>query len=105
LHLGKGYDHNYILDNAEEVDATVYDPSNGRVLEVLTDQPGLQFYSGNFLNGSQKGHGGKVYNYRSGLCLESQHFPDSPNKAAFPSVILTPEEPFLSSTTYRFSVK
>jgi aldose 1-epimerase len=105
LKLGGGYDHNFVLDNAEEVDAMVYDPSTGRVLEVLTDQPGVQLYTGNFLNGTQTGHGGKVYNYRSGFCLETQHFPDSPNQEAFPSVILMPEEPFLSSTTFRFSVR
>ncbi len=105
LKLGRGYDHNFVLDNAEEVDAMVYDPSTGRVLEVLTDQPGVQLYTGNFLDGTQTGHGGKVYNYRSGFCLETQHYPDSPNQASFPSVILTPEEPFLSSTTFRFSVK
>ncbi|MFZ0472596.1 MAG: aldose epimerase family protein [Bacteroidales bacterium] len=105
LKLGGGYDHNFVLDNAEEVDAMVYDPSTGRVLEVLTDQPGVQLYTGNFLDGTQTGHGGKVYNYRSGFCLETQHFPDSPNQAAFPSVILMPEEPFLSSTTFRFSVR
>jgi len=105
LKLGGGYDHNFVLDNAEEVDATVYDPSTGRVLEVLTDQPGVQLYTGNFLNGTQTGHGGKIYNYRSGFCLETQHFPDSPNQPAFPSVILMPEEPFLSSTTFRFSVR
>jgi aldose 1-epimerase len=105
LKLGGGYDHNFVLDNAEEVDAAVYDPSTGRVLEVLTDQPGVQLYTGNFLDGTQTGHGGKVYNYRSGFCLETQHFPDSPNQAAFPSVILMPEEPFLTSTTFRFSVR
>jgi aldose 1-epimerase len=105
LKLGGGYDHNFVLDNAEAVDAMVYDPSTGRVLEVLTDQPGVQLYTGNFLDGTQTGHGGKVYNYRSGFCLETQHFPDSPNQAAFPSVILMPGEPFLSSTTFRFSVK
>jgi aldose 1-epimerase len=105
LKLGGGYDHNFVLDNAEEVDAMVYDPSTGRVLKVLTDQPGVQLYTGNFLNGTQTGHGGKIYNYRSGFCLETQHFPDSPNQAAFPSVILMPDEPFLSSTTFRFSVR
>ncbi|MCI0522079.1 MAG: galactose mutarotase [Bacteroidales bacterium] len=105
LILGGGYDHNFVLDNAEEVDAVVYDPSTGRVLEVITDQPGVQLYTGNFLDGTQTGTGGKIYNYRSGFCLETQHFPDSPNQPAFPSVILTPEEPFLSSTIYRFSVK
>lgn len=105
LILGKGYDHNFVLDNAEEVDATVYDPSTGRQLEVLTDQPAVQFYTGNFLDGTQKGRGGKIYVYRSGFCLETQHYPDSPNQATFPSTVLTPDEPFISSTTYRFSVK
>ena len=105
LKLGGGYDHNFVLDNAEEVDAMVYDPSTGRVLEVLTDQPGVQLYTGNFLDGTQTGHGGRIYNYRSGFCLETQHYPDSPNQASFPSVILMPEEPFLSSTTFRFSVR
>ncbi|HNX65800.1 MAG TPA: aldose epimerase family protein [Bacteroidales bacterium] len=105
LIFGKGYDHNYVLDNAEEVDAMVYDPSTGRVLEVITDEPGLQLYSGNFLDGTQTGRGGKVYKYRSGFCLETQHYPDSPNQASFPSVLLTPDEPFTSSTIYRFSVK
>jgi aldose 1-epimerase len=105
LILGRGYDHNFVLDNVEEVDAEVYDPSTGRVLQVITDQPGVQLYTGNFLDGTQTGRGGKVYQYRSGLCLETQHFPDSPNQASFPSVILTPEEPFLSSTTYKFGVR
>jgi aldose 1-epimerase len=105
LVLGKGYDHNFVLENAEEVDASVYDPYTGRVLEVITDQPGIQLYSGNFLDATQKGRGGKVYKYRSGLCLETQHYPDSPNQVSFPSVLLTPAEPFMSSTTYRFSVK
>jgi len=105
LVLGGGYDHNFVLDNVELVDAEVYDPSTGRLLEVVTDQPGVQFYTGNFLDGTQTGRGGMVYNYRTGFCLETQHFPDSPNQLSFPSVVLTPEEPFLSSTTYRFSVR
>ncbi len=105
LILGGGYDHNYVLDNVETIDAEVYDPSTGRVLQVITDQPGVQFYTGNFLDGTQTGRGGKVYNYRSGFCLETQHFPDSPNQPTFPSVVLTPNEPFLSSTTFRFSVR
>jgi len=105
LILGGGYDHNYVLDNVEQVDAEVYDPSTGRVIQVITDQPGVQLYTGNFLDGTQTGRGGKVYQYRSGFCLETQHYPDSPNQASFPSVILTPEEPFLSSTTYKFSVR
>jgi len=105
LILGGGYDHNYVLDNVEQVDTEVYDPSTGRVIQVITDQPGVQLYTGNFLDGTQTGRGGKVYQYRSGFCLETQHYPDSPNQASFPSVILTPEEPFLSSTTYKFSVR
>jgi aldose 1-epimerase len=105
LILGGGYDHNYVLDNLEEVDAEVYDPSTGRVIQVITDQPGVQLYTGNFLDGTQTGRGGKVYQYRSGFCLETQHYPDSPNQASFPTVVLTPEEPFLSSTTFRFSVR
>ncbi|HEX2921583.1 MAG TPA: aldose epimerase family protein [Bacteroidales bacterium] len=105
LILGKGYDHNYVLDNVEDVDVTVYDPQTGRVLEVITDEPGMQFYSGNFLDGTQTGHGGKVYQHRSGFCLESGHYPDSPNQPAFPSTIITPGEVKKSTTIYRFSVK
>lgn len=98
LKMGGGYDHNFVLDNTGEVDAAVYDPESGRVLEVVTDQPGLQFYCGNFLNG-------RPFMYRSGLCLESQHYPDSPNKPEFPSTILNPGEVFKSQTIYRFAVK
>ena len=105
LTLGKGYDHSFVLDNADEVDATVYDPSTGRFMEVITDQPGVQFYCGNFLNGSRIGYGGKPYTYRSGLCLETGHFPDSPNHPEFPSTVLNPGETFTSKTIYRFSVK
>lgn len=102
---GKGYDHTFVLDNIKEVDVTVYDPSTGRFMEVITDQPGVQFYCGNFLNGSRIGYGGKPYNYRSGLCLETGHFPDSPNHPEFPSTVLNPGETFTSRTLYRFSVK
>jgi aldose 1-epimerase len=105
LMLGKGYDHNYILDNKEEVDATVWEPESGRMLEVITDQPGLQLYTGNFLDGKQIGHGGKPYNFRSGLCLESGHYPDSPNHPDFPTTVLNPGETFKSTTIYRFSIK
>ncbi len=105
LILGKGYDHNFILDNKEEVDVTVYDPDSGRVLEVLTDQPGMQLYTGNFLDGTKTGHGGKPFNYRSGMCLESGHYPDSPNHPDFPSTVLNPQETFKSQTIYRFSVR
>jgi aldose 1-epimerase len=105
LILGKGYDHNYVLDNKEDVDVTVYDPVSGRVLEVLTDQPGMQLYTGNFLDGSQKGHGGKPYNYRTGMCLESGHYPDSPNHPDFPSTVLNPGDTLKTTTIYRFSIK
>ena len=105
LIIGSGYDCNYVLDNKDEVDATVYEPVSGRVLEVITDQPGIQFYTGNFLNGTRIGHGGKSYNFRSGLCLESGHYPDSPNHPNFPTTVLNPGETFKSVTIYRFSVK
>jgi aldose 1-epimerase len=105
LILGRGYDHNYILDNKEEVDATVWEPVSGRMLEVITDQPGLQLYTGNFLDGKQIGHGGKAFNFRSGLCLESGHFPDSPNHPDFPTTVLNPGETLKTTTIYRFSVK
>ena len=104
LILGKGYDHNFVLDNKEEVDVTVYEKDSGRLLEVLTDQPGMQLYVGNFLNGSQKGHGGITYEYRTGFCLESGHFPDSPNHPEFPSTVLNPGDTLKTRTTYRFSV-
>jgi len=105
LILGKGYDHNYVLDNKEEVDVIVYEPVNGRMLEVITDQPGMQLYTGNFLNGTQKGHGGRTFNFRTGMCLESGHFPDSPNKPEFPSTIAEPGKTYKSTTIYRFSVR
>jgi aldose 1-epimerase len=105
LILGKGYDHNFVLDNRDEVDVIVYEPVSGRMLEVITDQPGMQLYTGNFLNGTQKGHGGKVFNFRSGMCLESGHFPDSPNKPEFPSTIAEPGKTYKTTTIYRFSVK
>jgi aldose 1-epimerase len=105
LIYGKGYDHTFVLNNVEEVDATVYEPVSGRFMEVISDQPGVQFYCGNFLNGTRIGHGGKPYNYRSGLCLETGHFPDSPNHPDFPTTILNPGETFKSQTIYRFSVK
>lgn len=105
LILGRGYDHNFVLDNKEDVDVTVYEPISGRVLEVITDQPGMQLYTGNFLNGTQIGHDGKSYKFRSGFCLESSHYPDSPNHPDFPTTVLNPGETFKSRTTYRFSVK
>jgi aldose 1-epimerase len=104
LIMGKGYDHNYVLDSKEEVDAVLYEPVSGRIMEVITDQPAIQLYSGNFLTG-KIGYGGKPYNFRTGLCLETQHYPDSPNHPAFPSTVLNPGETFKSTTIYRFSVK
>ena len=108
LQLAKGYDHNWVLINYDKtvrLAATLYDPKSGRFMEVLTDQPGLQFYSGNFLDGSLKGKGGIAYQYRSALCLETQHFPDSPNKPQFPSVVLKPGETYRQTTRYHFSTK
>lgn len=105
LVLGRGYDHNYVLDNKEEVDVTVYEPVSGRMLEVITDQPGMQLYTGNFLDGKQKGHGGTIYNFRTGLCLESGHYPDSPNHPEFPTTLLNPGDTLKTTTIYRFSVK
>jgi aldose 1-epimerase len=105
LELGLGYDHNFVLkDQADDemvLAARVTEPNSGRVLEVLTVEPGVQFYSGNFLDGSLDGKG-KVHAYRSGFCLEPQHFPDSPNKPDFPSVILRPGETYQSRIVYRF---
>ncbi|MCA1758037.1 MAG: galactose mutarotase [Bacteroidales bacterium] len=105
LELGLGYDHNFVLDNNEKIDAVVYSPKTGRYMEVETDQPGVQFYCGNFLDGTMRGHEGKVYNYRGGLCLETQHFPDSPNQPEFPSTRLDPGDTFRSVTLYRFGVR
>jgi aldose 1-epimerase len=101
-----GYDHNFVLDNKGKVDATVYDPVSGRFMEVLTDQPGMQFYSGNGMSWKKTaGAGSNPVNTRSGFALETQHFPDSPNHPDFPSTILNPGEKFKSKTIYRFSVK
>ncbi|RZK22764.1 MAG: galactose mutarotase [Hymenobacter sp.] len=101
-----GYDHNWVLANkmrtTPELAATVYEPISGRTLEVYTDQPGVQFYTGNFLNSTLTGQGGTVYGPHAGFCLETQHFPDSPNQPAFPSTKLRPGETFHSVTEYRF---
>jgi aldose 1-epimerase len=105
LKLGKGYDHNWVLNKkgAElSLAARVEEPETGRVMEVWTTQPGIQFYTGNFLDGTIKGKGGKVYARRSALCLETQHFPDSPNKPKFPSVVLKPGMELKSTTVYKF---
>jgi aldose 1-epimerase len=85
--------------------AEVYEPTSGRVLQVLTTQPGIQFYSGNFLDGTVRGKGGVLYAHRTGLCLETQHFPDSPNHANFPSTELKPGQTYHSTTVLRFSTR
>jgi aldose 1-epimerase len=107
LKLAHGYDHNFVLNSGGgkmALAAKVVEPATGRVLEVLTDQPGVQFYTGNFLNGSAKGKG-KTYNFRDGFCLETQHFPDSPNHPKFPSTELKPGQTYRSTTIYRFSTE
>ncbi len=106
--LGPGYDHNFVLNHAGPslaLAARVTEPKTGRVMEVLTTEPGLQFYTSNFLDGTLKGVGGKVYPRRSAFCMETQHFPDSPNHPAFPSTTLKPGETYHSETVYRFSVQ
>jgi aldose 1-epimerase len=102
-----GYDHNFILDTKSLTDMAVkvVEPSSGRTMEVYTDQPGVQFYSGNFLDGTITGKSGKDYQQYSGFCLETQHFPDSPNQAAFPSTILKPGEKYHTTTIYKFLTK
>jgi len=110
LKLGRGYDHNWVLDRKTgfsgiELAAVARDPKSGRVLEVLTTEPGIQLYTGNFLDGTAHGKGGRVYEQRYAFCLETQHFPDSPNHAGFPSTTLFPSKPFHSTTILRFSVK
>lgn len=106
LQRGKGYDHNFVLDEEAKgrfmQAARVREPQNGRVLEVFTTEPGVQFYCGNFLDGSNVGKGGAVYNHRNGFCLETQHFPDSPNQEAFPSTVLRPGQLYHTQTHYRF---
>ena len=106
LVLGKGYDHNWVLDSGGgklALAARVTEPKTGRVLEVYTTEPGIQFYTGNFLDGSIKGKGGLVYQKRFGFCLETQHFPDSPNKPSFPSTVLQPGKTYKTTTVYKFS--
>lgn len=110
LILGKGYDHNWVLaasggGKGLTLAAEAYDTKSGRKLEVLTTEPGVQFYSGNFLDGSAKGKGGKAYAQRAAFCLETQHFPDSPNHPNFPTTVLKPGAVFSSHTIFRFSTK
>ena len=105
--LGGGYDHNFVLDRASDGlvhAARVVEPTSGRTLDVSTTEPGIQFYSGNFLDGTITGKGGHVYRHRNGFCLETQHYPDSPNQPGFPSTILRPGEEYRSRTVFRFGV-
>ncbi len=110
LRLGSGYDHNYVLNKVgQELSfaARLADPVSGRVLEVYTTEPGLQLYSGNHLTGkdSDIGKGGKPYTARGAVCLETQHFPDSPNHPHFPTTVLDPQQWFRSITIFRFAPK
>ncbi len=108
LKIGHGYDLNWVLNNYNKKirkAAEVYDPASGRVLDIYTDQPGIQFYSGNFLDGSQTGKNGVVYKFRNALCLETQHFPDSPNEPKFPSATLLPGKTYSTTTIFKFLVK
>ncbi|WP_083191646.1 aldose epimerase family protein [Formosa haliotis] len=105
---GAGYDHSFVINNPEQgvrLAATVYDQSNGRFLEVFTDQPGVQLYTANYLNNTLPSKQGGTYGRRTGLCLETQHYPDSPNQTDFPSTVLHPGETYHSKTIFKFSVK
>jgi aldose 1-epimerase len=105
--IGQGYDHNFVLDRngaGLKLAARAEDPDSGRVLEILTTEPGVQFYSGNFLDGTLVGTSGHVYRQSDGFALETQHFPDSPNQPKFPSTVLRPGEEFDSTTVFRFPV-
>jgi len=116
LRYGRGYDHNFVLNKGGKggtkttagdptLAARVYEPRSGRVMEILTTEPGLQFYSGNFLDGTLRGKHGVVYRHRAGFAMETQHFPDSPNEPAFPSTTLRPGQTYRSRTIYRFSIQ
>lgn len=110
MQIGKGYDHNLVLNHEPgggrvQLAAVVYEPTSGRVMETFTSEPGVQFYTGNFMSGKVIGKGGQVYPRRGAFCLETQHFPDSPNKPQFPSVILRPGETYHTTTIYKFSTR
>lgn len=108
LKIGNGYDHNWVLNTNNDVTrlaAKVINTESGRVLEVYTNEPGIQFYSGNFIDGTIAGKNGIKYDSRSAFCLETQHFPDSPNKEQFPSVILNPDDEYYSVCIYKFDVE
>ncbi len=110
LKIGKGYDHNYVINatpkNEEglKLTATITEPVSGRTMEVYTSEPGVQFYTGNFMNGSDIGKTGKPYLFRGSFCFETQHYPDSPNKPEFPSTLLNPGEVYETTTVYKFGV-
>lgn len=108
LKKGLGYDHCWVLNNqdkGERFAASAYDATSGRLLEVFTDQPGIQLYTGNFLDGTLPMRNGGTYAHRTGFCLETQHYPDSPNQKNFPSTVLSPGENYKTKTTFKFSVK
>lgn len=108
LKFGGGYDHNWVLNSQAgslALAARVSEPTSGRIMELWTTEPGVQFYSGNFLDGSIIGKGGRAYQYRFALCLETQHFPDSPNHPEFPSTILRAGQTYTSTTVYKFLVR
>jgi len=109
IRRGGGYDHNFVLNKpdpgAMTVAARVHEPTSGRVLEVRTTEPGIQFYSGNFLDGTLAGKYGRVYRQRYGFCLETQHYPDSPNQPNFPSTVLRPGQTYRTTTVYAFDAK
>lgn len=106
IRIGRGYDHNFVVNRTGDglaLVARVIEPSSGRTIEVESTEPGVQFYTGNFLDGTITGKNGHVYNKRSGICLETQHYPDSPNQPSFPSTTLNPGETYTSRTVYTFS--
>mgnify|MGYP002031451499 CR=1 FL=1 len=108
IKYGSGYDHNWVLDNQDgdlALAVTVFEPTSGRFMEVWTEEPGVQFYVGNFLDGSIIGKSGRPYNLRNGFCLETQHYPDSPNQPNFPSIILKPSEEYKTTTVYKFATR
>lgn len=108
LQNGLGYDHNFVLDKSENgaltLAATVIDPKSGRKMEVFTEEPGLQFYGGNFMDGSDTGKYGRTFDYRESFALETQHYPDSPNQPMFPAIILNPGETYKTKSIYKFSI-
>ena len=108
LHNGKGYDHNYVLNTGcdiSKVSASIYSPKTGIMMEVYTNEPGLQYYVGNFLDGTVKGKRGVAYPLRSAICMETQHYPNSPNQPEYPSTVLRPGETYQSQCIYKFSVR